>query len=61
VEIVSRPEGATGFVVQPRRWVVERAFAWLVAQRLLAKEYERLPWHMESWIMRASISPLLKR
>ncbi len=61
LEIVRRPAGTTGFVVQPRRWVVERTFAWLVANRLLSKEYERLPWHVESWIMLASISTLLKR
>ncbi len=61
LEIVTRPEGTTGFVVQPRRWVVERTFAWLVANRLFAKEYERLPWHAESWIILASISTLLKR
>ncbi len=61
LEIVRRSEGTKGFVVQPRRWVVERTFAWLVANRLLSKEYERLPWHVESWIMLASISTLLKR
>ena len=61
LEIVSRPEGTKGFVVQPRRWVVKRTFAWLTANRLLSKEYERLPWHVESWIMLASISTLLKR
>jgi len=61
LEIVTRPEGTKGFVVQPRRWVVERTFAWLVANRLFAKEYERLPWHAESWIILASISTLLKR
>jgi len=61
LEIVSRPEGTKGVVVQPRRWVVERTVAWLTANRLLSKEYERLPWHVESWIMLASISPLLNR
>jgi len=43
LEIVRRPKGTKGFVVQPRRWVVERTFAWLVANRLLAKEYAPLP------------------
>ncbi len=61
LDIVTRPEGTKGFVVQPRRWVVERTFAWLVANRLFAKEYERVPWHAASWIMRASIATLLKR
>lgn len=60
LEIVRRAEGATGFVVQPRRWVVERSFAWLGLNRLLSKEYERLPWHEEGWILLASIALLLK-
>jgi transposase len=47
LEIVRRAEGTTGFAVQPRRWVVERSFAWLGLNRLLSKEYERLPWHEE--------------
>jgi len=61
LEIVRRPKGAKGFVVQPRRWVIERTFAWLTAHRLLSKEYERLPWHTESWIILASIRILIKR
>jgi putative transposase len=36
LEIVRRAEGTTGFVVQPRRWVVERSFAWLGLYRLLS-------------------------
>jgi len=59
LEIVRRAEGTTGFAVQPRRWVVERSFAWLGLYRLLSKEYERLPWHEEGWILLASISLLL--
>ena len=61
VKIVKRSDTAKGFVLLPRRWVVERTFAWLVAHRLLSKEYERLPWHTESWIILASIRTLLKR
>ena len=60
LEIVRRAEGTTGFAVQPRRWVVERSFAWLGLNRLLSKEYERLPWHEEAWILLASIAVLLK-
>jgi transposase len=60
LEIVRRAEGTAGFVVQPRRWVVERSFAWLGLNRLLSKEYERLPWHEEGWILLASIALLLK-
>ena len=60
LEIVRRAEGTTGFVVQPRRWVVERSFTWLGLNRLLSREYERLPWHEEGWILLASIALLLK-
>ena len=59
LEIVRRAEGTPGFAVQPRRWVVERSFAWLGLNRLLSKEYERLPWHEEGWILLASITLLL--
>src|SRR5262249_24352460 len=41
-EVVSRPEGAEGFVKLPQRWVVERTFAWLNRSRRLSKDYERL-------------------
>jgi len=39
VVITKKPENATGFVVIPRRWVVERTFAWLGRYRVLGKEY----------------------
>ncbi len=60
LEIVRRAEGSTGFVVQPRRWVVERSFAWWGLCRLLSKEYERLPWHQEGWLLLSAIAHLLK-
>jgi len=41
VEIVKRPENARGFEVLPRRWVVERTFAWLNRCRRLAKDWEK--------------------
>jgi putative transposase len=41
LEIVEKPEGQIGFQVLPKRWVVERTFAWLVRQRRLARDYER--------------------
>lgn len=42
LQVVKKPEGQTGFVLLPRRWVVERTFAWLSRSRRLARDYERL-------------------
>ena len=41
--VVRLPEAKRGFVLLPRRWVVERSFAWATRFRRLAKDYERLP------------------
>ena len=43
LEVVKLPEAKMGFVLLPRRWVVERSFAWLARFRRLARDYERLP------------------
>jgi transposase len=43
LEVVKLPEAKKGFVLLPRRWVVERSFAWASRFRRLAKDYERLP------------------
>lgn len=43
LEVVKLPTAKHGFVLLPRRWVVERSFAWLARCRRLAKDYERLP------------------
>ena len=43
LEVVTYPEAKRGFVLLPRRWVVERDFAWASRFRRLAKDYERLP------------------
>ena len=43
LEVVTRPEGTRGFVLLPRRWVVERSFGWAARFRRLARDYERLP------------------
>lgn len=43
LEVVKRPEDERGFVLLPRRWVVERDFAWASRFRRLVKDYERLP------------------
>jgi putative transposase len=61
IEVVKRAAGAIGFVVLPRRWVVERTFAWLGRNRRLSRDYERLPRVSESWIHIAMIKLMLKR
>jgi transposase len=43
LEVIKLPEAKNGFVLLPRRWVVERSFAWAARCRHLAKAYERLP------------------
>ena len=42
IEVVSRPKGSRGFVLLPKRWVVERSLAWLGRYRRNSKDYERL-------------------
>jgi transposase len=43
LEVVKHSEAKRGFVLLPRRWVVERSFAWSARFRRLARDYERLP------------------
>jgi len=43
LEVVKLPQAKHGFVLLPRRWVVERSFAWAARFRRLARDYERLP------------------
>lgn len=61
IEIVRRDEGQRGFAVQPRRWVVERTFAWLGRSRRLAKDYERRLQSAEAFIKLAMIGLMLRR
>ena len=49
------------FQVLPRRWVVERTFAWLGTWRRLAKDYELLPSSEEAWIYLAMMRTMLRR
>lgn len=48
--IVKRSDDATGFVVLPRRWVVERTLAWITGHRRCVRDYERLPQHHEAMV-----------
>ncbi|MPM31405.1 IS5 family transposase ISAzo23 [bioreactor metagenome] len=43
LQIIKLPEAKKGFVLLPRRWVVERSFGWLARFRRLSRDYERLP------------------
>ena len=61
VEIISELAGQKGFVVQPRRWVVERTFAWFGRDRRLSKDYEQCTRSSEGMIYLASIHTMLKR
>lgn len=61
VEVVEKPVDQVGFAALPKRWVVERTFAWLGRYRQLSKEYDHYPESTESWIYLASIDILLKR
>ena len=61
LEIVSPAPTQKGFAVLPRRWVVERTFAWLSNYRRLSKDYEECVHSSEGMIYIASIHTLLKR
>ena len=61
LEIVLRSDDLSGFVVLPRRWVVERTFAWLGRYKRLAKAYEFNPVHSESMVYLAMTQNLLHR
>jgi putative transposase len=61
LEIVTRPPDAHGFVVVPRRWTVERTFAWLLRNRRLSKDYEELAETTEAWVYLAMIRLMLRR
>src|SRR5258708_40288493 len=59
IEIVKRD--APGFVVLPRRWVVERTLAWLNRNRRLAKDFEASIASAKAWLYLASIQLLIRR
>ncbi len=61
LEIVKRSDGAKGFALLPRRWVVERTLAWLNRNRRLAKDFEALIETATAWLMLASVKLLSRR
>ena len=60
-EIVERPPGVRGFQLLPRRWVVERTFAWLGRCRRLAKDFEGTIESATAWVLVAQIRLLSRR
>ncbi|MFE5113685.1 IS5 family transposase [Streptomyces sp. NPDC056663] len=60
VTVIKRTDDVSGFVVLPRRWCVERSFAWLLRSRRLARDYERRPDSSEA-VIRWSMTMLMIR
>lgn len=61
VEIVKRSDRAKGFVVLPKRWIVERTIAWLNRCRRLAKDWENLNRKAQTFLRLASIRLMLRK
>ena len=61
VEIVKRSDDMNGFVVVPRRWVVERTFSWFGRNRRLAKDFENLAQTPAAFVTLASIQLAVRR
>jgi len=61
IEIVQRPKGVKGFQPLPRRWVVERTFAWLGRCRRLAKDFEATIASATAWLLIAHLRLLTRR
>jgi putative transposase len=61
LQVVLRSDDQKGFKLLPRRWVVERTFAWLNHNRRLSKDYEVLPETAEAFIYLAMTRSMLRR
>jgi putative transposase len=61
LEIVKRPEGTKGFLLLPKRWIVERTFGWFGRYRRLSKDYEYLTQSSEAMIHVAMIHLMVRR
>ena len=61
LEVVTRDKQHCGFILQKRRWVIERTFSWLCAHRRLARDYEGCIAHSEALVWMALSRILLKR
>ena len=61
VEVVRAKEGVKGFAVQPKRWIIERTFAWLTHNRRLVRDYEQREVNSEAMILIAASKLMVKR
>ena len=61
VQVVKRTDDAKGFKVLPRRWVVERTFAWICKHRRCVRDYETRPDHHEAMVYIAMIATTSRR
>ena len=61
LEIVKRSDDVIGFVVLPRRWIVERTFGWIGRYRRMSKDYEMLPASSEAMILIVMINLMVHR
>jgi putative transposase len=61
VHIIKRSDRAKGFEILPRRWVVERTFAWLNRNRRLAKDFEHTITSAAAWLFMAAVQMVTRR
>ena len=61
VQVVKRSDDVRGFKVLPRRWIVERTFAWFMRHRRLVRDYETTPTSAQAWAYIAMIRIQLRR
>ena len=61
LSVVKRPRALSGFEPLPRRWVIERSFAWLIKNRRLVRDFEQCPETSEALITIAAATTLIRR
>ncbi|MNC92706.1 Transposase DDE domain protein [compost metagenome] len=61
IQIIERPPGVKGFQLLPRRWVIERSFAWLGRTRRLTKDFEATIASSTAWLYLAQCRLLSRR
>ena len=61
IEIVKRSDVRKGFVILPKRWIVERTLAWISRNRRLARDFERYATTVAAFVRLAMIRIMLKR